>query len=109
MVGPVLGPGFSKPARSHAWHREAGRDGKNELAIAIFGRRIAHDIRERPAESAEASKPNIQTDIRDAPLSFPQQEHRALDPPSLQVAMGRLAERGLERPNEVGLGDIRDL
>src|SRR5260370_41200120 len=75
----------------------------------MFGRRVAHDIRERPAESAKASKPNIETDIRDASLSLPQQEHRALDPPSLPVAMGCLAERGLERPNEVGLGALRYL
>src|SRR6266853_3278604 len=99
MLGPVLGPGFSKTARSHPGHREAGRYRKNELAIAIFGRRVTHDVRERPAESAKAPKPNIQADVRDAPLSLPQQEHRALDPPSLQVAMGRLAECGLEGPD----------
>src|SRR5258708_9393669 len=109
MLGPVLGPGFSKTARSHPGHRKAGRHGKNELAIAIFGGGVTHDIRERPAESAKASKADIETDIRDAPLSLPEQEHRALDPPSLQVAMRRLPERGLERPHEGRLGVIREL
>src|SRR4029077_5423415 len=109
MLGTVLGPGFSKTARSHPGHREAGRDGKNELAIAIFGRGVANDVRERAAESAEAAKPNIETDVRAAPLSLPQQEHRTLHPPALKVPMRCLAEGGLEGTNEMGFGYIRDL
>src|SRR4029077_19784655 len=103
MLGAVLGPGFSKTARSHPGHGEAGRDGKHELAIAIFRRRIANDVRERSAESAKASKPNVEADVSDAALSLPEQEHRAFDPPTLKVAVRRLPESGFEGPDEMSL------
>src|ERR1700681_4010811 len=109
MLGSGLGPGFSKTARSHPGHREAGRHGKHELAIAIFGRRIAHDVAEGPAESAEASKSDIETDVGDASVRLPQQEHRALHTPALQIAMWGLAKSRSKGPDEMSLGNRRNL
>jgi hypothetical protein len=109
MLGAVLCPGFSKTARSHPGHGEAGRDGKDELAIPIFGRRLTDDVCERSAESAEASKPNIEADICDTSWGLPEQEHRALHPAALKVPMRRLAKRSPKGPDEVRLRHVRDL
>src|ERR1700674_2659175 len=108
MLGAVLAPGFSKTAGSRPGHREAGRHGKDELAIAIFGRSVAHDFCESPAESAEAAKPNVEADVSDTSRGLPEQEHRALHPPALKVTVRSLAERRLEGPDEVGLGYVSD-
>src|ERR1700674_1063207 len=109
MLSAAFDPGFSKTARSHPGHREAGRDGKHELAIAVFGRRIANDVGEGPAESAEAAKADVEADVSDAARCLPQQEHRPLHPPALQVAMRRLAESRAKGPYEMSLGNRRDL
>src|SRR6202163_1911703 len=109
MLGSGLGPGFSKTARSHPGHREAGRHGKHELAIAIFGRSVADYVAERAAESAEASKPDVEADVRDTSWGLPEQEHRALHAPALQIAMRRLAEGRPEGPDEMSLGNGRHL
>src|ERR1700682_428014 len=109
MLGAGLGLRFSKTARSHPGHREAGRHGKHELAIAIFGRSVTHDFCERPAESTETSKTNIETDIRDTAWSLPKQEHRPLHPPALQETMRRLAKSCPKGPDEMGLGHRSDL
>ena len=109
MLGTVLCPGFSETARSCPGHGEAGRNGKDELATPIFGRRLTDDVCERAAESAEASKPNIEADIRDTSWGLSEQEHRALHPPALKVPMRRLPEGGFEGPDEVRFRDVRHL
>src|ERR1700676_5324061 len=109
MLGAALSPGFSKTARSHPGHREAGRHGKHELAIAILGRRVTNDFRERPAESTEAPKPNIKADVGDTSRGLPEQEHRPLHPPALQVTMRRLAKGRPKGPDEMSLGYRSDL
>ena len=108
MLRAVLGPGFSKTARSHPGHREAGRHGKNEFAIAIRGRSVTNDFCERPAESTEASETNIETDIRDTAWSLPKQEHRPFHPPALQETMRSLAKSRPKGPDEMGFGDRSD-
>jgi hypothetical protein len=109
MLCATSGPRFSKTARSCPGHGEAGRHGHHELAVSIFRRRVADDVAESPAESAQAAKPNVQADIRDASSRLSQQEHRALHPPALKVAMWCLTEGPPKGPDEVRLGDVRNL
>src|SRR5919199_146658 len=99
---------FSETARSGPCHREAGRYGTDLGAVAVVGRRLAHDVAERPAEGAQAGETNVEADVRYATVRLAQQEHRALDSPPLQVAVRRLAEGVPKRADEVGLGDQRD-
>lgn len=47
-------------------------------------------------------------DVGDAVLALAQQEHRPLDPPTLQVAVRGLAESGPEGTAEVRRGHVRD-
>ena len=60
---------------------------------------------ERPAESAEAGKPDVQADVGHTSVGFAQQEHRTLDPAALKVAVRRFAEGGAEGSNEMCFGD----
>ena len=60
---------------------------------------------ERPAESAEARKPDIEANIGHAPVGFSQQEHRALDPTPLEVAVRGLAKRGAKGADEMCFRD----
>src|SRR5207249_10444537 len=78
-------------------------------ARAIVGRVHADDVAEGPAEGAEAGEPDVHADVGDAAARLAQQEHGALHAPALEVAVGRLAESGAKRADEVRLGDARDL
>src|SRR2546429_2567505 len=98
--------GFSKSARSSPWHREAGRDGDDRPALTIPGWWLADDVAKDPAEGAQAGEPPIQADVRHAPVGRAQQEHGALDPPALQVAVRRLAKGGAEGADEVRFRDV---
>src|SRR6266851_10296121 len=96
-IRPTLGVGrrarFSKTARSHPAHREA-RGGRGDVrALAVIGRRLAHDVAERATEGAQAAEADVETDVGHAALGLAQQEHRAFDAAALQVAMWCLAER----------------
>src|SRR6266849_4519213 len=92
MLGSVRGPGFSKTARSHVGHREAARHRFDLGALAIFAGRDADDVTKCAAEGAEAVEADIEADVGDASLGLAQLEHRALDPPALEVAVRRLGE-----------------
>src|SRR5712692_5868764 len=109
MLGAVRRPGFSKTARSHVGHREAARNRFDLGAIAVFAGRDPDDVTKCAAEGAEAVEADIEADVGDASLGLAQLEHRALDPPALEVAVRRLAEGHAERPYEMGLGDERNL
>src|SRR6476620_8010137 len=102
-------PGFSKTARSRPRLHEARRDrAEVRCAPAIHGRRLAHDLGEGPAERAQAREADVEADLGHAAVRLPQQEHRALNAATLQVAMWRLAEGGAEDTNEVRFGYIGD-
>src|ERR687898_1406347 len=103
-------PRFSKTARSGPRLGEAGRD-RSEVrrAPAIRGRRLADDLGERAAEGAQAGEADVEADLSDAAVALPEQEHRALDPAPLQVAVRRLSEGGAEDPYEMRLRDVGDL
>src|SRR6202040_2152995 len=60
------------------------------------------------AEGTEAGETDVEADIGDAAVALAQQEHRALDPAPLEVAVRRLAEGRAEGPDEVRLGDAGD-
>src|SRR5260370_27340423 len=109
MLGSVRGPGFSKTARPHVGHREAARHRFDLGALAIFAGRDPDDVTKCAAEGAEAVEADIEADVGDASFGLAQLEHRALDPPALEVAVRRLAEGRAKRPYEVGLGDERNL
>src|SRR4051812_18243107 len=100
--------GFSKTARPRPRHREAVGDGLGVDARAVRGRRLADDGMEGAAEGPEAPEADVEADVGDAAVGLAQQEHRALDPAALEVAVGRLAERRAEGPDEVRLGDAGD-
>src|SRR5919202_405311 len=99
---------FSKTARSRPGHREARWDGGHTRSIAVLRGRLPDDVPERAAERAQAAEADLEADVGDAPAGLAQQEHRALDPTALQIAMRRLAERGAEDADEVRLGHTRD-
>lgn len=75
---------------------------------AIPGRCLADDVAEGPTERPEAGEPDVEADVRDATLGLAQQEHRTLDPASLQIPVWRLAEHFPEAAAEVGRRDMRD-
>src|SRR5882724_6762632 len=102
------GARFSETARTRPGHPETRRDGFDVGALAIVGWRFAENLAEGPAERAQAREPDVQADVGHAAVGFAQQEHRALDPTALQVAVRGLAERSPEGADEVRLGDARD-
>src|SRR5215210_3084713 len=96
---------FSKTARSRPFLREATRDAAQVGGPPAVGRRrVADDRLEGPAEGAEAVEADVQADLAHAPVGLPQKEHRALDPPPLEVPVGGLPEGGAEGPYEVRVG-----
>src|ERR1700682_1594380 len=109
MLSAVSRPGFSETAGSCPGHDKARGCVNHFLAGAIFARRDLDDVVKRPAEGAEAAEADVQADISDASLGFTQQEHGALHPPSLQVAVRGLAKGRLEGPDEVRFGNRSDL
>ena len=73
---------------------------------AVARRRLADDLPERAAEGPQAGEADIEADVGDAAVGLAQEEHRALDPPPLQVTVRRLPEDGAEAADEVRLGDM---
>ena len=71
-------------------------------------RRLADDRPERPTEGPEAAEADVEADVGDASVGLAQQEHGALDPTPLEVAVRRLAEDGAEGADEMRLGDVGD-
>src|SRR5215831_18625313 len=108
------GGGYSETARSHPHaRRQPGPRGSHLEAVGRFDRlvphsvlrwRLADDGPERPAEGPQAREADVVANVGDAPLGLAQQEHRPLDPATLEVAVWRLAEAGVEAADEVGLG-----
>src|SRR5690349_16910070 len=101
---------FSETARPRPGHHEAAR-GQSRcvlLAAAELLGRLADDVLERAAERPEAEEADVERDLRDAAVGLAQEEHRALDAAALQVAVRSLAERRLERADEVRLRHQRD-
>src|SRR5687767_4462653 len=108
--------GFSKTARSHRDPRRHARPRRRHLDAvgsrqrpvpqAIVRWRLADDLPEHAAEGPEAGEADVEADVGDAPVGLAQQEHRALHPPPLKVAVRRLSECGAEAADEVRLGDM---
>src|SRR2546430_1538775 len=107
MLLAVLVGRFSKTAGSCVGHGEACRGDHDLGPLAVVGRVEAHDVSESPAECAEAGEPDVEADVGDLAFGFAEEEHRALDSSSLQVTVGRFAERRLERTDVVGFGNAR--
>src|SRR5258708_354908 len=109
--GNRLGGGLSKTARScRHWgrrprsgvrHLDAVGHADRPMTAAVARRRLPDELPERPAEGPEAGEADVEADVGDAAVGLPQQEHRALYPPPLQVAVRRLAEHGAEATAEV--------
>src|SRR5262245_11144078 len=94
---PALRRRFSETARSRPRSREARGNGSEVGRLPpVRARRLADDLGERPAERSHAREADVEADLRDAALALAEQEHRALDPPALQVPVRRLAERRAE-------------
>ena len=98
----------SKTARPRPGHHEAGRHGRHLSLLPEAGGRFADDFVKRTTERAEAAETDVEADVGDAAVRRSQQEHRPLDAPALQVAVGRLAERVTEGANEVRLRHLSD-
>src|SRR5262249_57870426 len=73
---------------------------------SILRRRLADDGPERPTERPQAREADVVADVGDAPLGLAQQEHRALDTATLEIAMWRLTEAGSEAADEMSLGSV---
>ena len=73
---------------------------------AIGARRFADNSPEGSAVGPKAGETDREADVGDGAVSLTQQEHRALNSPPLQVAVGRLAEDGAETAAEVGWRDV---
>ena len=113
--GATAAEGFSKTARlrarsstratarPHGRQLDAVRRDHRAVPRAVVRRRLADDLAERAAERSQAGEADVEADVGDAAVGLAQQEHRALDPPPLQVAVGRLAEHGPEAAAEVRL------
>src|ERR1044072_917925 len=100
---------WSGTAWSPPRHFEARRHAvRHRAARAELRRRLADDLAERPAERGEAGEADVEADLADRVLRRAQEAHRALDAPPLQVPVRRLAERVLERADEVRLGHVGD-
>src|SRR6266550_7624002 len=108
MLLTVLAERFSKTAGSHPAHRVARGRENHVAASPIVGRGLAHDLAECAAEGAEAVEAHVEADVGDAPLGSAEQVHGPLHAPALKVAVRRLAERGSECADEVGVGDVGD-
>ena len=76
------------------------------MAPAIAGGCLAHDLAEGPAKGPETREGDVEADIGDAAVGLAQEEHGALDPSSLQVAMRRLAEHVAKAAAEVRRRDV---
>src|SRR5437879_5511086 len=100
---------FSKTARSRPGQGEAGWAGGDRSALPRFGRRLTDDLPKAAAEAAQAVEADVEADVGHAAVGRAQEEHRALDPPTLQITVRGLAEGGSESPDEVRLRDIGDL
>src|SRR3954452_17348814 len=100
--------GFSKTARPRPRHREAVGHGLGVDPRAVRGRRLADDGMEGAAEGPEAREADVKADVGHAAVGLAQQEHRALDPAALEIAVRRLAKGRAERADEVRLGDVRE-
>src|SRR6266853_5067594 len=109
MLSAVPRPGFSETAGSCPYHDEACGGLNGLLARSILGGRHLDDVAKRAAECAQARKADVEAHIGHAPPRFAQQEHGSLDSPPLQVAVWSLPKGRLERPDEMRLGDRRDL
>src|ERR1700674_2890674 len=109
MLSSVRRLGFSETARSGPGHDKAGGGQNGLLASAILAGRYLHDVAKRAAESTQACEANLHADIGDTSVGLSEHEHGPLDPPALKVAVGRLAEGGLEGPDEMSFGHIRYL
>jgi hypothetical protein len=101
-------PDFSKTARSRPSHHEAGWNRLNGAALPVHRRSFAHDLAEVSAECAQAGKSHIQANVGDTSVGRSKQEHRPLDPPSLEIPVWRFAKGGTEGPDEVRFGDVGD-
>src|SRR5437773_1253355 len=109
MLSGVLLPGFSKTARSCPAHREAVWHSKEVAPCLVVRGRLADDVAKRAAESSKAPEPDVKADVGHGAVGLPQQEHGALDPPALQVAVRRLTKGRPEGPDEMRLGNVRKL
>ena len=92
--------------RPHGRHLEAVGRHHRPMPGAVARRRLADDLPERAAEGPQAGEADVEADVGDAAVGLAQQEHRALHPPPLQVAVRRLPEDGAEAAAEVRLGDV---
>src|SRR5688572_7016051 len=100
---------FSETAWSRPRPREAGRDGAQvSRPPAIGRRRLADDRAKGTTERSQAREADVEADLGDAAIGLAQEEHRALDPAPLQIAVRRLAEGGAKGADEVRLGDVGD-
>jgi hypothetical protein len=116
ILGRCRTRGFSKTARLHRDPRHLRPHGRQLDAMrrhdrsmpgAVARRGLTDDLAERATEGAQAGEADVEADVGDAPFGLPQQEHRALYPPPLQVAVGRLPEDRTEAADEMGLRDVR--
>src|SRR6185369_6052369 len=108
---------FSKTARTRrlpgrlprAHRRQLDAMGRDDRPMprAVARRRLADDLPEHAAESAQAGEAHVEADVGDAAVRLAEEEHRALDAPPLQVAVRRLPEDGAEAAAEMRLGDVR--
>jgi hypothetical protein len=92
---------FGSDPWAHRRKLDAVRRDDGSVSHPIARWRFTNDPGEGAAEGAEACEADIEADIGHASLGLAEQEHRALDPPSLEVPMRRLAENAAEAAAEV--------
>jgi hypothetical protein len=95
-------------ARPHRRQLDALRCDDRAVAQPVPGWGLADDPPEGATERPEAGESDVEADLGHAPIGLAKQEHRAFDPPSLQVPVRRLAEDVAEAAAEVRRRDVRD-
>lgn len=92
--------------RSHRGELDAVRRDDRAVSYAISARGLADDLPEGSAECPEAAEADLEAHVGDGAVRLTHEKHRALNPPTLQVPMRRLAEHGAEAAAEIGRRDV---
>src|SRR6476620_2280938 len=105
-------PGFVHIPCREAWSREhhlhaVGRDDRT-VSRPVPGWRLADDLPEHPAERPQAGEADVEADVGHAAVGLAEQEHRALDPPPLQIAVRCLSEHTPEAADEMRRRHVSD-
>jgi len=97
-----------RDSRPHRRRLDAVRRDDRPMPRAVPGWCLSHDRVEGAAECSQTGEADTEADVGHAPIGLAEQEHRALDPPPLEVPVRPLAEHCVEAADEVRGRDVHD-